>query len=63
MQHAREDAGLGSSQASWQGVNLATAAPEEIEAVLSNTILKDFKARLGRIGLEYQTPDRPRLPA
>lgn len=59
MQRAREEAGLGGGEASWQGVNLAAAAPEEIEAVLSNTILKDFKARLGRIGLEYQTPNRP----
>ena len=63
MQHAREEAGLGGGEAKWQGVNLATAAPEEIEAILSNTILKDFKARLGRIGLEYQTPDRPRPAA
>ncbi|HEM46288.1 MAG TPA: hypothetical protein ENO23_04495 [Alphaproteobacteria bacterium] len=45
--------------AQWQGVDLANAAPEELEGVLSDTILKDFRARLTRIGLEYQTPDRP----
>jgi len=49
----------GRGDAKWQGVNLADADPEEIEAVLSNTILADFQARLGRIGLDYQRPDRP----
>ena len=45
----------------------ARMAPEEMEAVLADTVLKEFKTRLGRIGLEYQTPacrpemaDRPR---
>jgi len=45
--------------AKWQGVDLASAAPEELEEVLADTILKDFRARLGRIGIEYQTPERP----
>ena len=40
-----------------------TITPEEIEAVLSDTILKDFQARLGRIGIEYQTPSRPQAAA
>ena len=40
----------------WHGADLATASPEEMEAVLSDTVLKEFKLRLGRIGLEYQTP-------
>jgi rubrerythrin len=43
----------------WHGVNLAEASPEELEGVLSNTVLKEFKTRLGRIGIEYQTPARP----
>ena len=43
----------------WQGVKLQEATPEELEAVLSDTILKDFKLRLERVGIEYQTPVRP----
>jgi len=42
----------------WQGVKLAEAAPEELEAVLADTVLKEFKLRLGRVGIEYQTPVR-----
>ncbi len=42
--------------AEWHGTDLATATPEEMEAVLANTVLGEFKTRLGRIGLEYQTP-------
>jgi hypothetical protein len=33
--------------------------PEEMEAVLADTVLREFKIRLGRIGVEYQTPVRP----
>ena len=43
----------------WHGLNLAEAPPEELEAVLSGTVLKEFKLRLGRIGIDYQTPARP----
>jgi len=45
--------------AEWHGTNLATASPEEMEAVLADTVLGEFKTRLGRIGLEYQTPKLP----
>jgi hypothetical protein len=54
---ARE-AGAGAA-AEWQGHNLAEMAPEEMEGLLAGTVLKEFKVRLGRIGIEYQTPDRP----
>jgi hypothetical protein len=27
--------------------------------VLADTVLKEFKTRLGRIGVDYQTPARP----
>jgi len=27
--------------------------------VLSDTVLKEFKVRLGRIGIDYQTPAAP----
>ena len=40
----------------WHGTDLTKASPEEMEAVLADTVLKEFKVRLGRIGIEYQTP-------
>ena len=43
----------------WQGRDIASASPEEMEALLADTVLKEFKLRLGRIGIEYQTPRRP----
>jgi hypothetical protein len=45
--------------ARWQGVDLAVMEPEAMEQVLADTVLKEFKVRLGRVGLEYQTPVRP----
>ncbi len=46
-------------KAEFHGTNLATATPEEMEAVLANTVLGEFKTRLARVGLEYQTPKMP----
>src|SRR5262249_28446504 len=43
----------------YQGVDLGEMQPEEMEVVLADTVLKEFKTRLGRIGIEYQTPVRP----
>ena len=40
------------ADADWHGTNLATATPEEMEAVLATTVLGGFKPGLGRIGLE-----------
>ena len=45
--------------AEWHGVNLSTADPKDMEQVLSATVLKEFKVRLGRIGIEYQSPVKP----
>jgi hypothetical protein len=45
--------------AEFQGVDLVQMEPEEMEQVLADTVLKDFRTRLGRIGIEYQTPVRP----
>jgi hypothetical protein len=45
--------------AEWQGVDLVQMEPEQMEQVLADTVLKEFKTRLGRIGIEYQTPVRP----
>jgi hypothetical protein len=62
MQETRklaQDAGGASKSQVWHGTDLATADPAEMEAVLSDTVLKEFKTRLGRIGLEYQTPVQP----
>jgi len=50
---------LGRNDAEWHGVKLGTADPKEMEEALSATVLKDFKLRLGRIGIDYQTPVRP----
>jgi hypothetical protein len=43
----------------WHGTDLASASPEELEGVLADTVLSEFKTRLGRIGLEYQSPPVP----
>ena len=43
----------------WHGTDLASADPAEMEAVLADTVLAEFKTRLGRIGLDYQTPVQP----
>jgi hypothetical protein len=53
------DSGAAPKPASWQGRRLDELAPEQMEALLADTILKEFKIRLERIGLEYQTPARP----
>jgi hypothetical protein len=47
------------SHTRYQGADLGAMAPEEMEALLADTVLKEFKIRLGRIGLEYQSPARP----
>ena len=49
----------GPRQAQFHGVALTSMAPEDMEQILADTVLKDFKTRLGRIGVEYQTPLRP----
>jgi len=58
-QDAAEESGSVPKSQVWHGTDLASADPAEMEAVLSNTVLKEFKTRLARIGLDYQTPDRP----
>jgi ribonucleotide reductase beta subunit family protein with ferritin-like domain len=44
----------------WNGTNLAVLEPAAMEQVLADTVLKEFKVRLGRIGLEYQSPPTPK---
>lgn len=43
-------------RAMYRGLNLAEASTDEMEGVLADTVVKEFKTRLGRIGLEYQAP-------
>jgi hypothetical protein len=54
-----ERIGQARAHASYQGADLGVLEPAEMEQLLGNTVLKEFKTRLGRIGLEYQTPPRP----
>jgi len=54
---AREASGGGTGE--WQGRRLGDLAPEEMEGLLAETVLGEFKTRLGRIGIDYQTPARP----
>jgi len=49
----------GAGRSEWHGTDLSKATPKEMEAVLADTVLKEFKVRLDRIGLEYQTPAQP----
>jgi hypothetical protein len=51
--------GVERAHSTYQGADLGVLSPEEMEGVLADTVLHEFKTRLGRIGLEYQTPDRP----
>jgi len=43
----------------WHGANLSESSPEEMEKVLAGTVLNEFKTRLGRVGIDYQTPAAP----
>jgi len=45
--------------AEYQGADLGEMTPTQMEGLLADTVLKEFKTRLGRIGIDYQTPDRP----
>jgi hypothetical protein len=58
LQHAREQSEE-AAPARWQGADLTNLDPEEMEGLLADTVLKEFQVRLGRIGIEYQTPVRP----
>ena len=55
----RELTGAAPGKMEWQGANLAELAPAEMEQLLAATVLKEFKIRLDRLGLEYQTPSAP----
>lgn len=54
-----EAGGERDQEATFHGVSIGEMEPSEMEHLLSDTILADFRSRLTRIGIEYQTPDRP----
>ena len=56
-QRAREQAGAEAGSVNWKGIDLAAASSEELQNTLTNVVLNEFKVRLERLGLEYQTPD------
>ena len=56
VQEKAARSGASPSTQIWHGTDLASADPSQMEAVLSNTVVKEFKIRLERIGLEYQAP-------
>jgi rubrerythrin len=58
LKHAREQS-ADSEPARWQGADLQNMEPAEMEGLLADTVLKEFQVRLGRIGIDYQTPTRP----
>jgi len=43
----------------WHGADLSAADAKAMEAVLAETVIGEFKDRLGRIGLDYQAPTVP----
>jgi hypothetical protein len=51
--------GVERSHSVYQGADLGMMDPLQMEGLLAGTVLREFKTRLGRIGIEYQTPDRP----
>lgn len=51
--------GMERPRSQYQGADLGRMSTEEMEQLLADTVLKEFKTRLGRIGIEYQTPVRP----
>lgn len=51
--------GIERAHSTYRGADLGVLSPEQMEAVLADTVLGEFKTRLGRLGLEYQTPARP----
>jgi hypothetical protein len=54
-----EKLGRGASHAEWQGQDLSELGPREMETLLADTVLREFKIRLERVGIDYQTPVRP----
>ena len=58
-QKLAEQTGGAGSRAEFHGRDLNALEPEQMEELLADTVLREFKLRLARIGIEYQTPSRP----
>ena len=43
----------------WRGADIDALSPEEMEGVPSETVLREFEVRLGRIGSDCQSPVAP----
>ena len=56
VEEAHSQSSPDAKAAVYHGVDLNKADASEMEAVLSDTVLGEFKTRLGRIGLEYLSP-------
>ncbi len=56
VEQAQDQASPDIKPAVYHGVDLNRADATEMEAVLADTVLGEFKTRLGRIGLEYLSP-------
>ncbi len=59
IQRVEAERGGAAARPRWHGADLSRMKPEDMEAVLADTVLKEFKIRLGRIGVQYHTPTRP----
>jgi hypothetical protein len=59
QQAAAEELGESEAPRTWHGADIDHAPAEELEAVLGDTVLKEFKLRLDRVGIDYQTPAAP----
>jgi hypothetical protein len=59
LKREASEAGAAAAVSEWQGRDVNAMSPDEMEGVLSDTVLKEFKIRLDRIGIEYQTPSAP----
>jgi hypothetical protein len=50
------DSEIDRQEAEWQGTSLEDLSPDEMEKLLANTVLRGFKRRLERVGIDYQSP-------
>jgi hypothetical protein len=54
-----ERLGIERQHTDYQGADVGVMSPEQMEHLLADTVLREFKTRLGRIGVAYQTPALP----
>ena len=59
VEAARAEGGEVAPPAEFHGAAIEGLEPEQLEGLLADSVLNEFKTRLGRIGLDYQTPSVP----